>query len=271
MSKITILVCLFNKSIKTSNTIQSLLKSVHLIDKEIVFIWDNSHKPLDEKSIQFLKSKFVNFEYNHTPENLVLSKIYNSLIDAQKNSDGYLMLCDDDSDIPELFFVRLKEQIKANPAINLFLPKIYSNSVMISPAKDYLIKTSLIKGLGNGLLNSEFITAINSGMVISNRVFLSGFRYDERLNFYGTDNFFMYHYAKKNQDLIVLDVSIDHDLSFNGKENITNKVRIFKEIKRANRIIYSDDYFKKTVVTLNNIIVSIKLSIRFKTLSFLYD
>jgi hypothetical protein len=271
MSKMTILVCLYNKNITTSNTLKSLLKSVDLIKNEIIFIWDNSIKPLEDKEIDLLKNNFLNFRYKHTPENVVLSKIYNSLIVEQKEAYSYLMLCDDDSEIPESFFIKLEEQINKNPLVNLFLPQIYSNSILVSPAKDYLIKTSLIKELNSGVLKTGYITAINSGMVISNRIFMNGFRYDERLNFYGTDNFFMYEYAKKNHELIVLDIKINHDLSFNGKDNIVNKIRIFKEIKRANRIIYSENIFKRTLVAINNRIVSIKLCLRFKTLAFLYD
>jgi hypothetical protein len=271
MSKMTILVCLYNTNTTTSNTLRSLFKSVKLIKNHSIFIWDNSINPLDENEIHLLECNFKKFTYKHTPENIVLSKIYNSLINEQDDANSYLMLCDDDSEIPQSFFIKLEEQINENPLINLFLPQIYSDSVLVSPAKDYLIKTSFIKELRSGVLKADDVTAINSGMVISNRVFIDGFRYDERLNFYGTDNFFMHQYAKKNQDLIVLDIKINHDLSFNDEGNIANKIRIFKEIKRANRIIYSGNVFKKTLVTLNNIVVSIKLCLRFKTLAFLYD
>lgn len=268
MYNMTILVCLYNKDIYTSNTIQSLLKSVSLIRNSKVFIWDNSLLSLDEKSINILKANFENFEYKHTPENIVLSKVYNSVIEEQTDSNSYLMLCDDDSTIPESFFIKLKDQIEFNKMINLFLPQIYSNSILVSPAKDYLIKTQLIKGLDPGVLKSKNVTAINSGMVISNRVFKEGFRYDEKLNFYGTDNFFMYQFSKKYQNLVVLDVVINHDLSFNDSKNLNNKIRIFKEIKRANKVIYSKDIIRKKLVEVNNFVVSLKLCIKHKTLAF---
>lgn len=73
------------------------------------------------------------------------------------------MPCDDDSEIPESFFVKLIEQISLNPLVNLFLPQIYSNSILISPAKDYLIKTTFLKKLKYGILNSKYATAIDSG------------------------------------------------------------------------------------------------------------
>ncbi len=271
MLNITILICLYKKSIYESNTIQCLIKSSKTIKDSKIFIWDNSPAKLDSESLEFLTTIFKNLIYKHTPDNTVLSKVYNSVIEDEKEPSSYLALFDDDSEIPITYFEELKKEVELNPSINLFLPQIYSNSVLVSPAKDYFIKTSLIKQTKTGIINSNYITAINSGMVISNRVFIEGFRYDENLNFYGTDNFFMYHYTKKHKDLFILDVKINHDLSFNESKNIDNKIRIFKEIKKANKIIYSNNWSRKMIVLFNNFIVSVRLCIKYKNLAFLYD
>ena len=108
-------------------------------------------------------------------------------------------------------------------------------------------------------------------MVISNKVFADGFRYNERLSFYGTDNFFMRQYAQAYKELVILDIKIEHDLSFNNSKDIAKKIRIFKEIKRADRVIYSQNNFEKGVIMFNNFIVSLKLCVKQKSLAFLYD
>lgn len=271
MNEITILICLYKKNIQDSATIQSLLKSISKLKDTNVFIWDNSPSSLDEDSLNLLAKNFTNFKYKHTPENTVLSKIYNTVIEEQKDEKSYLMLCDDDSDIPECFFDILREKINKNPSINLFLPQIFTNDTLISPAKDYLIKTILIKNLESGIITSRNSTAINSGMVISNRVFLNGFRYDERLRFYGTDNYFMCQYSRNYKDIFVLDVKFKHDLSFHSSKNIENRLRIFKEIKKANRIIYSKNSVKKYIVIINNLFVALKLCLKYRSITFLYD
>jgi hypothetical protein len=271
MIDLTILVCLYNKDIQTSNTIQSLLKANIQSDRATVIVWDNSTLRLKQNSIDFLKNHFSKFIYKHTPENVVLSKIYNSVIDTLDEENSYLMLCDDDSDIPECFFETLEKQIHLNPSINLFLPQIYSDSILVSPAKDYLIKTKLIKDLQPGILFSGSTTAINSGMVICNRFFKDGFRYDKDLRFYGTDNYFMIEYAKANENLVVLDVRFNHSLSFNSTGDIKNKLRIFRENRRANKIIYKKDFFKRQIVLLNNWVVAIKLCLKNNTLAFLFE
>lgn len=271
MIDLAILVCLYNKDIQTSNTIQSLLQANIQTKNTTVIIWDNSTLRLKQDSIDLLKNHFLKFIYKHTPENVVLSKIYNSVIDTLDDEHSYLMLCDDDSDIPENFFEILENQINFNPSVNLFLPQIYTNSILVSPAKDYLITTKLINDLKPGILLSRSTTAINSGMVISNRFFKDGFRYDEDLRFYGTDNYFMIQYAKANENLVVLDVRFNHSLSFNTTGDIKNKLRIFRENRRANKIIYKKDYFKRQIVVLNNLVVAIKLCLKNHTLEFLFE
>jgi hypothetical protein len=271
MLNITILICLYKKSINESKTIQSLLNASETIKDSKFFIWDNSPAEMDSDSLKVLTNIFGNLIYKHTPENTVLSKIYNYIIEGEKDPSSYLILFDDDSEIPITYFDELKEEIEFNPLINLFLPQVYSKSVLVSPAKDYILKTILIKQLKIGTINSSHITAINSGMVISNRVFIDGFRYDESLNFYGTDNFFMVQYVKKYPTLFVLKTEIGHNLSFNDTNNIDSKIRIFKEIKRANNIIYADNKLKKSFVILNNLFVSLKLSMIHKNTAFIYD
>ena len=271
MTNLTILICLYNKDLQTSETIQSLLRAKDkLKDYTKIFIWDNSNEALSKESLAFLKDNFNNFIYKHTPENVVLSKLYNNVVE-NLDDDSYLMLCDDDSNIPAHFFDVLKEQIKSFPNVDLFLPQIYSDSKLVSPAKDYLIRTGFIKNLKPGLINSEYTTAINSGMVISDRFFKDGFRYDERLKFYGTDNYFMNIYARDHKELVVLDVKFTHSLSFNSSNDVKNKLRIFKEVKRSNTIIYSNQFFKRQVVLFNNLVVSVKLCLRYKTIDFLFN
>lgn len=271
MENFTILICLFNKSIEDSNTIQSLLSSSPFLDNTKIILWDNSLTPLKEDKISYLCSKLKNLEYISTPENTPLARIYNSIIDRQKKSDGYLMICDDDSLIPVSFFQEIFLEIGNNLNINLFLPKIVANSVIVSPARDYKIFSKFFRNLKTGLIHSNNITAINSCMVISNRIFLNGFRYDLRLNFYGTDNYFMYNYTRRYQKIFVLNSNVRHSLSFNSTNDLKNKLRIFREIRRANRIVYADNFVTKNVVRLNNFIVAVKYCLRFKTLKFLYD
>lgn len=271
MNQLTILVCLYNTNLHESYTLQSLFKVQNINSFAQIVIWDNSVIKLDKQSILKLESHFKKIVYKHTPQNTPLSVIYNTVIENQTNPLGYLMICDDDSKIPVDFFESLKSFWEKNKTINLFLPIIYSNNVIVSPAKNYLIKAKLFKNLKPGIIPTRNLNAINSCMVISNRVFIDGFRYDERLQFYGTDTFFMSKFIQKYKSLVVLNQIVIHDLSFNTSKSIEDRVRIFKQIKKSNSIIYSHSLLKNIIVYFNTFIVSVRYSLKYKTTAFLYD
>jgi hypothetical protein len=270
-STFTFLVVLFGKNIEDSDTIQSLIRNSKVLENDMVYVWDNSPLALSIAAIDLLSQTFNQVKYHHTPENTVLSQVYNTVIEEVEQSSSYLILLDDDSTLPDSFFTEIIESTFCNATIELFLPQIYSGGVLVSPAKDYLFRTELIGTINSGLHRSKYLTAINSGMVIKIDFFKKGFRYNNRLNFYGTDNFLMFEYSKQCKDLVVLDVKIDHDLSYNSTDDINKKIKIFREIKRANKIIYADDSFKLALVSFNNFIVAIKKCITYKTLAFLHD
>jgi GT2 family glycosyltransferase len=270
MDNITILVCLYKKDLGNSETLRSLMHNAALLQEARIYVWDNSPHRMAASSLNILKGSFTNFKYVHTPENTVLSKVYNEAIKEQTNLSGYLMLCDDDSEIPAAFFNDLNTSIKLHPEVNLFLPKIYVQGTMVSPAKDLVYTTRFIDDHLQGPVSSKHTTAINSCMVISNRVFLKGFQYDRKLNFYGTDNYFMYKYSQSYPELYVLNVAINHDLSFKSAD-LTRKLKIFRETRRANKIVYSDNKLHLLTIMLNNFAVSVKHCLKYKTLAFLYD
>ena len=77
MHNITILVCLYNKSIDESNTIQSLLKVSDLIKDAKIFIWDNSLKKLDSRSFDLLSQHYdYNFKFLHNEKNSITCCVF---------------------------------------------------------------------------------------------------------------------------------------------------------------------------------------------------
>ena len=63
-----------------SSTINSLIlikEYLNNINTKVV-IWDNSPNTQNLKELEILKN-FSDFEYKHTPENVSLAKIYNSI------------------------------------------------------------------------------------------------------------------------------------------------------------------------------------------------
>lgn len=264
-----ILIVLYKKSLESSETLQSLLKSKNELKNSLLLVWDNSPNPMMQQSQMSLMQSFINFKYIHTPQNYSLSKIYNIVSKKYLYNYEYLALFDHDSEFESNYFSTLINVIKLNRDINLFLPIIYSQDKIVSPASNFIILSKLWQQKILGLMSSNDKTAINSGMTISKKVFDDGFEYDERMTYYGTDNYFMAKFANKYQFLFVVNNIIKHNLSFNTTDDVEMKLLIFKETKKTNLLINEDNFFKLLLTKINNLLVSIKLSIKYRRLSFL--
>lgn len=266
-----VLVVLHERELLASETILSLLKNIddgRFKGELSLIIWDNSHELMSPNgSLTFLRHYVDNVIHRHTPQNFPLSTIYNIVIEEYLDKEDFLLLLDHDSSLSSGFISSMMDAIANNPSINLFIPKVWCRNVLISPALDFIIRTKYIKRHITGVVRSSHLTAINSGMVISSR-HLKKFRYDERLTFYGTDNFFMKKYRKFNDTLFVVNTRIDHDLSFFSTEDIERKLNIFLDIKKSNLIVNSDNFVCYVLAFINNIISSIKMSIAYKDSRF---
>jgi GT2 family glycosyltransferase len=220
-------------------------------------LWDNSTQSMLESELDQIRYNISNFYYTHSPENTPLSIVYNSIISGIKNPDVYILLLDDDTKLNPDFFQQLLKIIPKNNKIELFLPKVFNHDRLVSPAFDFTLFSKSLPKNSEGKFKSNFLTAINSGMVISNKLFQDGFRYDESLAFYGTDNFLMDYFQKRYRTLYILPIEFSHDLSF-GSSSIPRKLEIHFEIKRAMFFIYRKRYFRLFLFRINFFIVSIK-------------
>jgi hypothetical protein len=269
-SVLTILVVIYKKEFWESAT----LKSIANISKSQIFksskliIWDNSPSKMSEKGIGLLKNYFSEAYLIHTPQNESLSKIYNSVVDDFLKQDEYLVLLDHDTMVTTQYFNEVLEKIGLINPPALLLPPIVVNDRIESPAYQYVLFTKKWSAFKEGFYNSKFVTAINSGMVISEAFFSSGFRYDERLKFYGTDSYMMHRYNKYNNMFYLLNCSLKHDLNLQSNSSIDQKIQVFKAIKTANLIIYSSNLFYQILTRINNLIIASKYSIKFLSLKF---
>ena len=263
---VKIVVTLYNKGIKDSTTLLSLLECSHELTFCDIIIWDNSLAALSLSDFKLLNAK-LKIIYHHTSANLPLSKIYNYVINNYISESDYLLILDDDSIFNKSLFENFFKAISRYNFINLILPIITSNGKIISPANNFIIKTSYWNKIKTGITSTKYLTAINSGMLISGR-FLKGFNYDERLMFYGTDNYFMYNFRETNKNLFIVDEVIEHKLSFFEEDN-SRRLFNFRETKRSNLIIYSKNTLHLILSIINNAFVSIKYSIIYRSFKFL--
>ena len=270
---LVILVVLYNKSLNSSLSLSGIFNSYETLNKNNckIIVADNSPNKLSDEDFTILKKTIISFEYHHFPDNKPLSVVYNRFIDTYKNQDKYkyLVLLDDDSAIDENYFSSVFNAIKTNEKCSLFLPVVYNNGLIKSPEKDYIIKPIRFSSIKAGHRSSKYLTAINSGMVISFLYFKKyEFHYDTWFKNYGTDSYFMKCYRQNEQYLHILSYSFNHSLSFYDTIDEMKRLAVFKEAKEGRKKLYDDTHFASLLVFIYNIAASAKNSIKHKSLKY---
>jgi hypothetical protein len=267
-----ILTVIYNKTTVNSDTLKGIMESADLLNEvgAMLLLHDNSTIRLNSGELLKLKSVIEHLEYQHTPENLPLSKIYNNTIQKGLLTPQlkYLVLLDDDSKIDKEFFKKAIEGAAGKHS--LMIPVIKNQRIIRSPMISYTIKTSVLSTVNPGLIASKNMMAINSGMVISFEFLRSTrFQYDKRLTNYGTDNYFMKFYSTYSKNIFILDYMFNHSLSFFDSTDMSKKLKVFSQNKKASLIINSDNLFNYCQAFAYNVMSSIKNSVKYRSLKFL--
>lgn len=262
-TKYLILIVIYNQKLDKSPSYQSILDSMEYFKKSKLIIWDNSqeNQKINIDTINF----FNQVEYIHTPENLSLSKIYNKVIQLNNGFD-YMIILDQDSSFSKDYLLEIEKSINKNKDINLFLPIVKSNNTIVSPGDYKIFKGSYWRKEIYGKINSKNILAINSGMVINFNYFKHTFvGYDERLNFYGVDTYFMFEYAKQNEYCYVLDYTFYHESALlDEDEDINKKLFRLKDLFYSWKITNENHIFNLFFVNIYILFKVLKLAIKHK-------
>ena len=240
--------------------------SAYLSNSKLIF-WDNSPsiQSVDFDGISFLQQ----VEYIHTPENMSLSKIYNKVIQNNEGYD-YLIILDQDSSFASDYFEKLNSGIEKHSDVNLFLPLVKSEQTIVSPGDYKIFKGSYWEKEQYGVISAKNILAINSGMVINFNYLKNTYKgYDERLNFYGTDTFFMNKYSKDNNFLFVIDYVFKHDSALLDEgEDCVKKIKRLKDLFFSWRIINENKKINLILINIYILIKIFKFVVKYKNLNF---
>lgn len=234
-----ILIVNYKKSIEETQTYQSLKKIENELKKMnyTIFIWDNCFLEHNAKICE--NENWI--KYKGSKENCTLSYIYNKVIDEELNKINYFIILDNDTTLTIDYFLEFEKCYRKNKDINLFLPKVLVENNVFSPQKIFYElpkKNERIDKKLSGKIEAKNFTAINSGMIISVEYLKKNKKnYDEDLGFYGTDNFFMFIYQKRNEYIYILNYIMSHDLSMQKKENLEIALWRFKDQVKGIKIL----------------------------------
>lgn len=264
MFKYEIIVVLYNTSIDNSETLQSLLKAKGAIsDNNHIIVWDNSPMSVINNDLVALEERYHPCEVSYYWDgiNHPLSFIYNKV--RKELNSRFAIILDHDTSLPEEFFEFLDKitEDEKNLGINLYLPTLYSNDQIVSPAYEYrYTHKPLGKGI-SGCVKSDYLQAMNSGMIINSAYYRDVFPgYNEKLKFYGTDNDFMRKYRAQNAKAFILPIRINHKSNFR-EDPLPQRVERFAAIREAALLLAKEE----------GVIMVLFEYLRYFYLSIIYD
>lgn len=221
---------LYRRSLTESSTFQSLCQAKESGIKDLrVYIFDNSPEELHLDDRSFVEKNSDWISYSHFPENISLAKIYNLGIQARTNEDSMLIL-DQDSFFQPDFFHSFFTAEALHPDVDLFLPLVKHNEIIVSPGKWNGFKGNYLDSVRGGRMSAKGMTAIASGMFVRYRFLLNEFcGFDERFKLYGIDTYIMQQLANSGKDFFLLPFQLGHELAEYSIEPVEKKIFRFEE------------------------------------------
>lgn len=197
--KFTAAVVVYNKEISESITCQRIKE----IDADIdILVLDNSEKANNNKKVcEENEIRYISMEGNKG-----LSRAYNKAVENSLDSDVIILL-DDDTEVTEVYFDKLKEVVEAHPDIDIFAPIIKGqDGVIYSPNEFDFLRNHFIASADQEVTQDSF-NAIASCLAIRMRVF-DNYRFNEKLFVDQVDQFFFCEQRKLGRKFEKLNVEI---------------------------------------------------------------
>lgn len=264
---ILILIVLYKCPLTESATINSIIAQEEKFYSYKLVIWDNSPSPVSNQHLNELR-KSIDFEYISRPENVSLSKVYNTII-ADYNFD-YVLLLDQDTGIPANYFKSLNEHLVKYSHINLFLPIVKNGDLIVSPGSFHYFKGKHWKAAPTGIVKAKNVLAVTSGMFISKSYFNNyNYKFDERLNLYGIDSSFMLQYADNERELCIIPLTFAHNSALWSNPSADVLLPRFKNLTYAWKMILKDKPGSRFLYSIYSIYLSVKLAIKYSDIRFL--
>jgi GT2 family glycosyltransferase len=213
LNNILVIIVLYKQQLAESSSYKSLLKNV--TDTKIdLFVYDNSPQEFEQDTIPFSTEKF-NIKYERNLSNAGVSLAYNKGAEyARSLEKKWLLLFDQDTDIPQNFLSVLIQNINLFSQEHIFVPRLFDNNIQLSPCKYYFARGFPYKKEQiSGLHSIEKKNLLNSCLCVRLDVFFQLEGYSEDVPLYYSDFVFTDKYRKHFKTFLLIDVSIQHKMA----------------------------------------------------------
>ena len=261
--KIYAIIVIYNSMCSESKTIRQIINNKFEIQIVVV---DNS--TIETKNEKYCKNNGI--IYISMNGNKGLSKAYNKGLELIKNEDCYIMLLDQDTIIPNSYFENVINLLsEVNNKFDLIVPIIYCNNKIISPTYGNKFKRKLLNSINEiNLVNEKNIYAINSCLIINNKLF-NDFSYNENLFLDFIDNDFFDFVHRKKIEIKIIETGIDQNLFILTNNNYDKFLVRYKNIISDAKKYYSNSIIEKLFLIFKLFFWGIKYAKKYKKLSII--
>ncbi|MDP5132231.1 MAG: hypothetical protein NWQ54_15200 [Paraglaciecola sp.] len=242
LPNVTLLILLYQKQLDTCSTFLSLLTNP-LASQVNVVIWDNgSLAQLQQNRLmaEHYQHDFASLLVQGNGQNMPLSKVYNQVFEQafQQNGAELVVLLDHDTELPTDYLQIFIDEYQQTAGELLLVPQVRSKKqkLLVSPRRQeayYLFRRYHLscdfEGVSAGMQNTNQFFAVASGLGITAKVWQTGLRFEETLQFYGIDTEFCADYASKFSHFFLSNAVLSHDISEEAAESSTVKMWRFEQ------------------------------------------
>jgi GT2 family glycosyltransferase len=270
--KLLIIIVTYNENYSNSKTFKTIINSFESIKDFHLdfFIYDNSPNILPNIENQILgHNPSININYYHDNTNSGLGKAYNKGAEfAIKTKKKWLLLLDQDTELPEDILVKYFEATSISKKIDLFAPTLFSHKGdLISPSKYKFKRGFKLSYIPKGITPLKGITPINSGILISLDLYKEVGGYNEKIRLDFSDHAFIEKVRAIRKYFFVIPTNVIHNLSSNKLQSIEQELIRFAFFCEGAKFAGKDSKSELNYFILV-FLRSLKLSFVFKNIQF---
>ena len=229
-SKILFVIVLYKVRLTESLTFQSLNKTVKSFLPQIqvdLLICDNS--PTSQFDInEDTGTNAFNVYYLHDSVNPGISLSYNRAVElALIKEKKWLLVLDQDTILPTEGLRKYINALKNWPDFPVYTPQVYSGDTLLSPCRYFMHRGSPFTIIKPGVNILQGKNVINSGLLINVEAYREVGGYDEKVWLYFSDFVFFDRLKKHYKKFIVLDFSVEHELSSSDYSDLSFAINRF--------------------------------------------
>ncbi len=266
VADILAVVVVYKMQIAECATLISLNKSASSINEKMDVIVYNNSPELTQTILNSPDN--LNCSFVEDGSNPGVSKAYNYAgKEGFKRGKKFLLLLDQDTDLPSNAISIYLEAINRDCTQMLFCPILQTIKGIYSPLKYYFRRGSNWNDVKPGIYSLKNISVLNSGMLVNEKAFRLVGGYNERIQLYFSDFDFINRFRKKYKYVVVVDMYCRHSLSDLDIQDYQSAIKRFNYYVDGsyNSILSFKDYIYLFVTIF---LRSVKLSYRYKRITF---